>query len=238
VARIHAAGAVVRLAALPSLRAKGATVHPLPALRRLAPIAATLGLAAACAPRRPAPDHPGAPPGAVAPTTAVLAHTEQGQPLVLQESEGERRVHRPPPAALSSLTAAFIIKVDRHNGGAPEFFMMTSEIAPGEEIPPHEHPHSDEIVFVRDGTGRAVLAGREVAVTAGATIYMPRNTSVRLRNTGTQPLRLIAIFSQPGYEEYMRDISVPEGAVAAPLTVEELTAIRARHRAHVVYGQP
>jgi quercetin dioxygenase-like cupin family protein len=213
-------------------------VHPLPALRRFAPIAATLSLAAACAPRRPAPDHPGAPPGAVAPTTGVLAHSEQAQPLVLQESEGERRVHRPPPAALSSLSAAFIIKVDRHNGGAPEFFMMTSEIAPGQAIPPHEHPHSDEIIFVRDGTARAVLAGREVTVTAGATIYMPRNTSVRLRNTGTQPLRLIAIFSQPGFEEYMRDISVPEGAVAEPLTVEELTAIRVRHRTHVVYGQP
>jgi quercetin dioxygenase-like cupin family protein len=210
-------------------------VHPLPALRRLAPIAATLGLAAACAPRHPAPDHPSARPGAVAPSTLVLA---QGQPLVLQESEGEHRVHRPPPAALSSLTAPFIIKVDRHNGGAPEFFMMTSEIAPGQEIPPHQHPHSDEIVFVRDGTARAVLAGREVTVTAGATIYMPRNTSVRLRNTGTQPLRLIAIFSQPGFEEYMRDISVPEGAVAEPLTVEELTAIRVRHRTHVVYGQP
>ena len=213
-------------------------MHPLAALRRLAPFAVTLGLAAACAPRRSAPDHPGVATGTAAPTNVGSPAHGPGQPLILQESEGERRVHRPPPAALSNLTAPFIIKVDRRNGGAPEFFMMTSEIAPGEGIAPHEHPHSDEILFVRDGTGRALLAGQEVAVTAGATIYMPRNTSVRLQNTGTQPLRLIAIFSQPGYEEYMRDISVPEGKAAAPLTVAELTAIRARHRAHVVYGQP
>jgi oxalate decarboxylase/phosphoglucose isomerase-like protein (cupin superfamily) len=59
-----------------------------------------------------------------------------------------------------------------------------------------------------------------------------------LRNTGTGPLRIVALFSQPGYEEYMRDISVPEGAPSPPLTVEELTAIRARHRAHVVYERP
>jgi mannose-6-phosphate isomerase-like protein (cupin superfamily) len=51
---------------------------------------------------------------------------------------------------------------------------------------------------VRDGIGVAVLDGREATVRAGATIYMPRNTSVRLRNTGTVPLRTIAIFSQPG----------------------------------------
>ncbi|MDQ2947909.1 MAG: cupin domain-containing protein [Acidobacteriota bacterium] len=147
-------------------------------------------------------------------------------------------MHRPPPAALSSLTAPFIIKVDRRNGGAPEFFMMMEDIAPGQSIPPHAHPHSDEILFVRDGIGIAVLDGREAEVRSGATIYMPRNTSVRLRNTGTVPLRLIAIFSQPGYENYMREISVAEGEAATPLTVEELTAIRARYHAQVVYENP
>jgi hypothetical protein len=81
----------------------------------------------------------------------------------------------------------------------------------------------------------AEIGGREATVGPGATIYLPRNASVRLKNTGTEPLSIVAIFSQPGYEEYMRDISVPEGEVATPLTVEELTAIRARHRAHVVY---
>jgi quercetin dioxygenase-like cupin family protein len=160
------------------------------------------------------------------------------QPLLLQESEGERRVHRPPPATLSNLAAPFIIKLDRRNGGAPEFVMLMEDIAPGQGIPPHMHPNSDEILFIRDGSGTAVLGGKEATVLAGATIYMPRNTSVRLKNTGTQPLRIIAIFSQPGYESYMRDISVPEGEVATPLTIDELTDIRARHHAEVVYAQP
>lgn len=160
------------------------------------------------------------------------------QPLLLQDGEGERRLHRPPPGALSNLTAPFIIKVDRRNGGAPELVMFTEDIAPGQAIPPHHHPHADEILFVFGGTGYAVVGGRSDTVRAGATIYMPRNTSVRLKNTGTAPLRIAALFSQPGYEEYMRDISVPEGTPAQPLSVEELTAIRARHRAHVAYEQP
>jgi oxalate decarboxylase/phosphoglucose isomerase-like protein (cupin superfamily) len=116
--------------------------------------------------------------------------------------------------------------------------MFTEDIAPGQAIPPHRHPHADEILFVYGGTGYAEVGGRADTVRAGATIYMPRNTAVRLRNTGSTPLRIAAFFSRPGYETYMRDISVPEGAPAPPLTVEELTAIRARHRADAIYEQP
>ena len=161
-----------------------------------------------------------------------------GRALLLRDGEGERRVHRPPPGALSNLAAPFVIKVDRQNGGAPELVMFTEDIPPGQSIPPHRHPRADEILFVYGGTGYAVLGNRADTVRAGATIYMPRNTSVRLRNTGTEPLRIVALFSRPGYEQYMREISVPEGTPASPLTVEELTAIRARHGADVIYQQP
>lgn len=192
-------------------------------------IIATTIVLSACAPGRAAPAH-------VEDANHIAPLT--GQPLVLQDGDGERRVHRPPPGALSNLAAPFIMKVDRRNGGAPEFVMFTEDIPPGQAIPPHRHPHADEIIFVYGGTGIAVLEGSQSAVSTGATIYMPRNTSVRLRNTGTGPLRIAAIFSQPGYDEYMRDISVAQGDVAMPLSVEELSAIRARHRAHVTYEKP
>lgn len=163
---------------------------------------------------------------------------EPSQPLILDASEGERRLHRPPPGSLSNLTAPFILKVDRKNGGAPEFVMVSEDIPPGQAIPAHRHPHSDEIIFIYGGTGLAVLAGRQASVTTGATIYMPRNTVVGLRNTGTDPLRVVAVFSQPGYEAYLREISVPEGQTPTPLTVEELSAIRARHLDSAVYEPP
>ena len=169
---------------------------------------------------------------------SAIDRTADTRPLILADSEGERRIHRPPPGALSNLAAPFILKVDRRNGGAPELVLFTEDIPPGQAIPPHRHPDADEILFIHAGSGVARLAGREATVSAGAMIYMPRNTSVRLRNTGSGPLRIVAIFSQPGYEEYMRDISVSEGRAAAPLSVAELSAIRARHRAHVEYDQP
>jgi len=115
--------------------------------------------------------------------------------------------------------------------------MLTEDIPPGQAISPHRHPHSDEIIFIYGGTGLASLADRKAAVGAGTTIYMPRNTVVGLRNTGTEALRIVATFSRPGYEEYLRDISVPEGQTPTPLTIEELSAIRARHLDSAVYEQ-
>jgi len=162
----------------------------------------------------------------------------RNEALILGESDGERRLHRPPPGALSNLTAPFILKVDRKNGGAPEFVMLTEDIPPGQAISPHRHPHSDEIIFIHGGTGLASLAGKQATVTTGATIYMPRNAVVGLRNTGTEPLRIVAIFSKPGYEDYLREISVPEGQTPTPLTLEELNAIRARHLDSAVYEKP
>ncbi len=76
----------------------------------------------------------------------------QGTALILGAAEGERRLHRPPPGALSNLTAPFILKVDKKNGGAPEFVMLTEDIPPGQAISPHRHPHSDEIIFIHEGT--------------------------------------------------------------------------------------
>jgi quercetin dioxygenase-like cupin family protein len=162
----------------------------------------------------------------------------RSEALILNASDGERRLHRPPPGALSTLTAPFILKVDRRNGGAPEFVMLTEDIPPGQAISPHRHPHADEIIFIHGGTGLASLAGRQATVTTGATIYMPRNTVVGLRNTGNEPLKIVAIFSKPGFEEYMRDISVPEGQTPTPISVDELSAIRARHIGSAVYEKP
>jgi hypothetical protein len=169
---------------------------------------------------------------------ATNAAAAPSKALILDASEGERRLHRPPPGALSNLTAPFILKVDRRNGGAPEFVMLTEDIPPGQAISLTGIRTRTKLSSSTEARGLALLAGRQATVTTGATIYMPRNTVVGLRNTGSEPLKIAAIFSQPGYEEYLREISVPEGQTPAPLSVEELSAIRARHLDSAVYEKP
>jgi quercetin dioxygenase-like cupin family protein len=157
--------------------------------------------------------------------------------MVLQPQDGELRQRRPPPAALSTLAAPFLVKVDEKNGNAQDFVVFTEDVPVGQSISPHRHPHSEELLFIHKGYGKAWLNGREAKLQPGTLIFMPRNTGVRLVNEGNEPISVVAIFSRPGFDKYQRDISVPAGEIPTPLTAEELTAIRARHRDAVVYDQ-
>jgi len=145
-------------------------------------------------------------------------------------------MRRPPPASLSTLAAPFIIKLDEQNGGAKDFVIFTEDVPAGQTISPHRHPHSEEVLFIHAGTGTAWLDGKEAKIGPGTIIFMPVNIGVRLTNDGKEPISLVAIFSRPGFDKYQRDISVPAGEAAKPLTVEELNAIRARHTDAVIYG--
>ena len=175
--------------------------------------------------------------GAMVAQTHGEAAGKTATPLMLQPDDGEHRMRRPPPASLSTLAAPFIIKVDERNGGAKDFVLFTEDVPPGQTISPHRHPHSEEILFIHGGTGTAWLDGKVAKIGPGSIIFMPVNTGVRLTNDGKEPISLVAIFSRPGFDRYQRDISVPAGETAKPLTVEELTAIRARHTDVVIYDR-
>jgi len=168
------------------------------------------------------------------PTRTVSASTG----LILGESEGEHRVRRPPPSGVTTLRSPYIIKVDGQNGGSPDFFMGYEDIAPGDGISPHHHPFADEILFVHRGSGVASLGPRQGAVSAGTTIYIPRNTPASLRNTGREKMTIAFIFPRPGLGEYLRATSVAEGETVTPFTGEEFSAIRARHKEHITFEHP
>jgi len=165
--------------------------------------------------------------------------TSSSAGLILQESEGELRVRRPQGNSGSQGAPTFIIKVDRKYGESPSFFMGMENIPPGKKIRLHHHPHAEEILFIHRGTGVARLGSREAAVSAGATVYIPRNVSVGLRNTGTEPLSLVFIFPEPdGMAGQMRSGSVSEGEKPTPFTAEELATRNARGSEHIVFDEP
>jgi quercetin dioxygenase-like cupin family protein len=163
------------------------------------------------------------------PGSSVEKTPAGGAGLVLQADEGERRVRR------NAGKGPFILKVDRQNGGSPDLVMGYEDIAPGAEIQPHTHLVADEILFIHHGSGVAKLGQRESRVTTGATIYIPRNVQISVRNTGNEPLGVAFIFSKPGFEELMRENSVPEGQPVTPISAEEREQIRKRHSWHTVF---
>jgi quercetin dioxygenase-like cupin family protein len=193
--------------------------------RRLA--LACLAAIGACQPAAPGSDTVAADTTAVSPT-----------PLVLALDEGERRVRRRLPDSGPGLTSPFILKVDRRNGGSRDLVMGYEDIPPGQAIRPHRHLIADEIIFVHRGSGVAELGDRVESFGPGATIYIPKNVRIALRNTGSEPISIAFFFSKPGFEELMRENSVLEGEPMVPLTQAERTANQERHKWHTQYEPP
>lgn len=164
-----------------------------------------------------------------APTVATGAVAPAA--LVLEENEGERRDRL-------GGNFPFIIKVDRLNGGSRQLVMGYEDVAPGVVIPPHRHLNADEIVFVHRGSGVAILGQQETPFKEGATIYIPRNTRVSIRNTGSAAMTIAFFFSGPGFEQLLRDVSVREGEPSPPRSAAEGARIRQIHSCHVVYDAP
>ena len=158
-------------------------------------------------------------------------------PLILEENEGEQRVVRGWPGHPNP-GETFTIKVDPQNGGSSHMVLFTADIAPGGAIHAHRHPHADEILYIESGTARVHLGDSVRDVHAGATVFIPAGTWISAENTGNEPISMSAIFSAPGFEDFMRAGSVREGEKNVPLTEAENDQIEKAHLGDVVYKEP
>jgi hypothetical protein len=57
-------------------------------------------------------------------------------------------------------------------------------------------------------------------------VFIPRDTWISATNASHSPIHLLAIFSRPGFENYMRAISARPGEPLKPLSQDELTRLR------------
>ena len=150
--------------------------------------------------------------------------------LILRADEGERR-------ARWTGDFPFILKVDKKNGGATDMVMGMEDLKPGQAIPTHRHLHADEIVFVHKGTAEVTLGEQKAVVREGGTVYIPQNVRIALKNPGPATLTIVFIFPKPGFEDYLRDTSAPEGQAMPPMSPDALAQIRAKHEWHTIYDQ-
>jgi len=168
---------------------------------------------------------------------AQSTSTTKPTPLILEKNEGERRVVRGWPGHPDP-GETFILKVDPKNGGSSHLVFMTADIKPGGAIDAHRHPGSDEILYLVNGTARVHLGDAIRVVHGGATVFIPANTWISVDNIGSDVMNTVAIFSAPGFEEFMRAASAREGEKNIPLTEAENAAIEKMHSHDVIYKQP
>lgn len=80
-------------------------------------------------------------------------------------------------------------------------------LLPGEGHTRHNHPTSEEILYVLSGTGEQIVDDKQgFTVRAGDTIYIPTAIYHSTVNTGWEPLVLLAIYNPGGAERDLRNL--------------------------------
>jgi mannose-6-phosphate isomerase-like protein (cupin superfamily) len=152
--------------------------------------------------------------------------------LILQEGDGEHRLRRPGGPTGSSSVAEFIIKVDKQNGNAEDFYVGTETLNPGAMIPFHKHHNSEEVVILEDGGATVTVGDKRAVAGPHSIVFIPRETWVSITNTGNRPIHGYYLFSRQGFENFLRARSVRPGEPLTPLTPEEVD--RAAEQGHVM----
>jgi mannose-6-phosphate isomerase-like protein (cupin superfamily) len=151
-------------------------------------------------------------------------------PLILNWSEGERRIRRP---GTPNPEWPFTIKVDGQNGNAQDFYMLSEIMDPGQKIAFHKHHNAEEILILEEGGATVIVGDKRATVGPHAVVFIPRETWVSVVNSGKESIHLYAVFSRQGYEEYGRAISVVQGQPATAMTADDIA--RARASGHATY---
>jgi quercetin dioxygenase-like cupin family protein len=152
---------------------------------------------------------------------AVPGAEAVAKPLLLEKNEGElrtRRIHTDNTAPASS---QFMLKVSPKNNASQHLVAGTEDLAPGAAITKHRHLVQDEIVLIHSGKAHVWLGDQERDLHAGGLVFIPANTWISLKNTGTEPVSLTFIFSAPGFEDTMRCNSVAASETPTPITPEQ-----------------
>jgi quercetin dioxygenase-like cupin family protein len=166
--------------------------------------------------------------------TASLIAVEQPPspkptPLILAADDGERREFRARPGVF------FTLKVDPTHGGSQHMAVVTEDMAPGDKIPVHRHPHADELILIQNGTGRVKLGDQVQEVHAGGIVFIPSDTWIGMENIGKDHLTHTDVWSEHGFEEYMKAISVQAGKPVVPLSNAERDELRKKFSHYGIY---
>jgi oxalate decarboxylase/phosphoglucose isomerase-like protein (cupin superfamily) len=90
---------------------------------------------------------------------------------------------------------------------ATGFSFGVVDLAPGKGHARHNHPGSEEIIYVVAGEGEQMVDDQPpVKVGPGSSIYIPADVYHSTLNTGNQPMQLIVVYSPAGPERLLRDI--------------------------------
>jgi len=95
--------------------------------------------------------------------------------------------------------------------GAKTFSAGVVDLPPGKGHTRHNHPGSEEIIFVISGNGEQMVERPDGTpetqkVGPGCTIFIPESRFHSTLNTGPGPMQLFVVYSPAGPEKVLREL--------------------------------
>jgi mannose-6-phosphate isomerase-like protein (cupin superfamily) len=83
--------------------------------------------------------------------------------------------------------------IDRTTSAITQCSLAEEILLPGQEVTPHRHRTIEEIYYVVEGQGLMTVGDEQREVSAGDAIFIPPNHRHTLKNTGTEPVKLLLV---------------------------------------------
>jgi len=148
-------------------------------------------------------------------TLSIEESDENKEITILSEREGE--VFSPDMGGRTT-----IIKVSPKTG-SKNLSMVIQKLPDNTRIPVHKHDHTEEVFFVKGGTGELITENDTIMIKEGDAIYVPPGHWHGFENEGDS-LYIIFVVTPPGLDEFFREKETNKG-----LTQEQIDDIARKH---------
>jgi mannose-6-phosphate isomerase-like protein (cupin superfamily) len=140
------------------------------------------------------------------------------QGYVLGPSEGEHLIRN---------AGSIFVKVDPSRASS-NIALGTQQVPVRTGIGVHQHQEADEVLFVLEGTGFAILHDARIPIEKGSAIYIPKGVWHGVENPNSE-LLLLWVVAPPGLEGFFREVASAPGAPPKQLTRQQLNEIARKH---------
>jgi oxalate decarboxylase/phosphoglucose isomerase-like protein (cupin superfamily) len=114
------------------------------------------------------------------------------------------------PSALPTMSFDWgVIKplVSTDNTDAPEVSLMHVVLLPGQGHERHNHPDSDEILYILSGEGEQMVDDSDTfPVGPGQAVFIPKGAFHSTVNTSWEPMTILAIYAPAGAEQALKGL--------------------------------
>ena len=134
----------------------------------------------------------------------ISPKTKKNMSQVVQPGEGESYWQPVPANGFVEIALA-----QAKSKEAAGLDVGTQEVAAGCAVREHVHNHHEEVIFVLDGDGRAVIDGKDYPMRCGTILYLAPGSRHQFITQGDAPLRFGFVLMPGGLKEFFSAVGRP-----------------------------